>query len=539
MSTDSRVCVATHTLIGTVVMLAGCSSGTGTDTAAQRIGPSDPNACAALLAAERPNVEVLSATPMQTSARPPTAAGGAGEPLRVAHCKVAGTIDGSINFELLLPSAWNGKLVMGGGGGYVGSVQNQAQGGLSAGPTPLERGYATVGTDTGHSANGLDASWALNNRAAQENFAFRAVHRTAEVAKAITATYYDQAPARSYFMGCSRGGGQALIEAQRYPDDFDGIVAAAPVIEWAGTMAGFLQNEQAVFPDPNDLTSPVISADNRKLLAAALRSSCDVQDGIADGILNDPRTCGFDPKSLPRCTAGAAPECLTDAQLGAIETIYRGPQVEGQRVHPGFPFGGEDDPGGWDLWITQRTPTLPGAPNLHYAFGTQFAKNFVFADPDWSYAGYDFADWRERTADAAALLNATDADLSKFNAHGGKLIIWHGWSDSALTALRTIDYYQSLAEKNSLVRLTSRLFLLPGVEHCGAGPGPDRADWLTTLEQWVEQGVAPDQVTVAKDDAQGRVTMERSVCAYPLMAEYDGKGEPNRATSYACAGPRQ
>ena len=165
--------------------------------------------------------------------------------------------------------------------------------------------------------------------------------------------------------------------------------------------------------------------------------------------MNDPRSCAFAPQSLPRCAAGAAPECLTDAQLGAIQTIYRGPQIGGQSVHPGFPFGGENDPGGWDLWITQQTPALPGTANLHYAFGTQFAKNFVFGDPGWSYAGYDFADWRERTADAAALLNATDADLSKFNAHGGKLILWHGWSDSALTALRTIDYYQALAEKNS------------------------------------------------------------------------------------------
>jgi hypothetical protein len=518
--------------------VAACSQD---KTVAPRVAVVEPAACGALSSAQEPNVAIREAVSLAISERETQPPAVGVQRLDVPHCKVSGTIDGAIEFELLLPNEWNGKLVMGGGGGFVGSVQNQAQDGLGAGPTPLERGYATVGTDTGHSGDVTDASWALNDAEAQENFAHRAVHRTAEVSKAMVAEYYRHGVDRSYFFGCSRGGGQAMIEAQRYPDDFDGIIAAAPVLDWTGANGAFIRDQQAIFPDPNDLSSPVITADNRKLLANALRASCDTRDGVADGIINDPPSCGFDPKSLPRCAAGLAADCVTEAQLAAIQAVYGGLNVGGEQLYPGFPFGGEDDAGGWDLWITKTNPPAlaPGLPNLHYAFGTQFVKNFVFADPSWSYAGYDFADWRERAAPAAKLLNATDPDLGRFAGHGGRLIIWHGWSDSALPASRTVEYYTALAERSSLVRLSARLFLLPGVAHCAGGPGPDRADWLTVLEQWVEHGVAPDEVVLTKSDAQGKTVMERPVCAYPLTAKYLGGGDPNRASSYVCVAPAQ
>ena len=455
----------------------------------------------------------------------------------VPNCKVTGTIDGSIKFELLLPRAWNGKFMMGGGGGFVGNVENQAQAGFSAGATPLERGYATSGTDTGHTGDGLDASWALGNAEAKENFAHRAVHRTAEVSKKVIDEYYDDKPERSYFLGCSRGGGQALISAQRYPDDFDGIIAGAPVYDWPGTTAGFLRNQQAVFPDPTDLTTPVITADNRKLVADALKQACDGLDGVEDGVFRDPRLCQFAPENLPLCKTEAAADCLTEPQLAAIQTIYRGPIAGGQRLHPGFPFGGEADPQGWDMWITQADPpVLPaGVPNLHFAFGTQFAKYFVFDDPSWTYANFDLEGWRARTADLGKLLNATNPDLSKFRDRGGKLILWHGWSDSALSASTSIEYYENVQRQDDTLRNYLLMYMLPGVAHCGGGPGADRVDWITALEHWVEQGVAPEGIIATKTGAQGAPPLERKVCAFPQAALLNEAGDASAPSSYSCA----
>ncbi len=519
-------------------VLAACSP---SKDARPHVATAAPNACASLASAALPGVAIREAAPLAVSERQTSPPAVGVQKLAVPHCRVAGTIDGTIGFELLLPDDWNGKFIMGGGGGFVGSVQNQAQDGLGLGPTPLERGYATAGTDTGHTGAVTDASWARDDAQARENFAHRAVHRTAEVSKKLVADYYRHDVNRSYFFGCSRGGGQAMIEAQRYPDDFDGIIAASPVLDWVGAMGGFIRDQQAIFPNPADVTSPVITADNRKLLAAALKQTCDAQDGVADGIISDPPSCKFDPATLPRCTAGSSAACITDAQLNAIQAVYGGLEVGGEQLYPGFPFGGENDPGAWDLWITQRNPPAlgPGVPNLHYAFGTEFVRNFVFHDPNWSYAGYDFADWRERTAGVAALLNATDTDLSKFARRGGKLILWHGWADPALPATRSVEYYTAVAGENPLVRLSFRMFLLPGVAHCAGGPGPDRADWLTTLEQWVEKGTVPDTVLMTKSDAQGRTVMQRPACAYPLQARYNGSGDPNLAASYTCVGPAQ
>ncbi|MEO8467596.1 MAG: tannase/feruloyl esterase family alpha/beta hydrolase [Gammaproteobacteria bacterium] len=517
--------------------IAACSPAANTPPS---VATATPGACASLAAAKLTGVAIRESVALDVTDRPMSPPAVGVQRLKVPHCKVTGTIDGSIGFELLLPNAWNGKFLMGGGGGFVGNVQNQAQDGLSAGPTPLERGYATVGTDTGHTALLTDASWARNDPEARENFAHRAVHRTTEVSKAIAASYYKHAVDRSYFFGCSRGGGQAMVEAQRYPDDFDGIIAGAPVLDWVGAMGAFVRNQQAIFPDPTHLESPVITADNRNLLATALKNTCDAQDGVADGILDDPLSCKFDPASLPRCAAGPSAECVTDAQLAAINQVYSGLTIGGEHVYPGFPLGGENVPGNWDLWITQTNPPAlgPNVPNLHYAFGTQFVKNFVFGDANWSYAGYDFADWPARTAELATLLNATDANLSRFAGHGGRLILWHGWSDPALPATRSVDYYNAVATQNPLVRLSARMFLLPGVAHCSGGLGPDRADWLTTLEQWVEKGVAPDQVVMTKNDAQGKTVMQRPACAYPLAAVYTGGGDPNVAASYTCVGPQ-
>ena len=300
---------------------------------------------------------------------------------------------------------------MGGGGGFVGSVENSALAPMSGG-NALERGFATVGTDTGHTGTAIDASWALDNEEAEVNFGHRAIHRTTEVAKEIIVDYYAHPIEYSYFIGCSRGGGQAMIEAQRYPDDYDGIVAMAPAYSWPRFGTGFLQIEQHVYPNPEDLSEPVITDENRALLEREILSRCDASDGVEDGLLTDPRTCDFDPADLA-CSGAADSSCLTADQLEAVRAIYSGPEIDGQQVFAGFPFGGENDPGGWDTWITGGEDRFgPGIPNLHWAFGTEMFKYLIFDDPDFDYSRYDFANWESDIAAADRLLSAVETDLS-------------------------------------------------------------------------------------------------------------------------------
>ncbi|HUF76570.1 MAG TPA: tannase/feruloyl esterase family alpha/beta hydrolase [Longimicrobiales bacterium] len=455
-----------------------------------------------------------------------------------AHCAVTGTIDAEIRFELLLPlpEAWNGRFVMGGGGGFVGTLDNQAMT-LYANPeTPLARGFATVGTDTGHRGNVVDASWALERDDREVNFAHRAIHVTAEAAKTVIRLHYGRDIDYSYFLGCSRGGGQAMMESQRYPDDFDGIVAGAPAFDWPGVGAHFVQVQQAMYPNATELSRPVVTAETRELLAAAILEACDDLDGLADGILNDPRDCDFRPEDLPVCGSDAGEGCVTPAELQAIQVVYRGATSGGELIYPGFPFGGEDDPGGWGSWVAGPAGLFPGLPTYQFAFGTQLYKYLVFDDPDWDYTAYDFSTWRSDTRDAAELLNATDTDLSAFEVAGGKLILWTGWSDHALSALKTIDYYEEVLAEDPGAEEYLRLFLAPGVLHCSGGPGPDRVDWLGAVQRWVEDGQAPERVLAWKSGAGGAIEMQRPLCAYPMEARYAGSGDPKQEESFTCGG---
>ena len=455
-----------------------------------------------------------------------------------AHCRVTGVIETEINFELLLPDDWNGRFLMGGGGGFVGSVQNQARSLYAHGGSPLQRGYATAGTDTGHTGNGIEAGWALDHPERQENFGHRAVHLTAETAKSIIAHYYARPTDYAYFVGCSRGGGQAMMESQRYPDDFDGIVAAAPAYDWTGITAGFVQNQQAIYPD-GDLDAPLLTAATLELLGSSILAACDADDGVEDGMLADPRRCGFDPADLPRCAGDrSAADCVTAAQLAAIRTVYDGPTSNGEPIYHGFNYGGEHEAGGWDAWVVgSEQRRAPGIPNAQYGFGTELFKYFVFGDPDWDYTGYDFSTWKDDVAETAAILDATDTDLSRFRDAGGKIIYWTGWSDLALAPLGTIDYYERLAAGDPAARDYARLYMLPGVLHCAGGPGPDRVDWVEAIRTWVEDGRAPERLLAAKVGGDGRVTMTRPVCPHPQVAVYDGSGDPHDAGSFACATP--
>ena len=449
------------------------------------------------------------------------------------HCKVTGVIGPEINFELLLPDTWNGKFLMGGGGGFVGSVQNAAL----RFSDPLQRGYATVGTDTGHQATGVDASWALHNLERVVNFGHAAVHRTAEMSKAIAHLYYGQAVGQSYFFGCSRGGGQALMEAQRYPADFDGIIAGAPAFNWPGIAAQGVQTQQAMYPNPADVSQAVVTQDNLQLLQREILAACDALDGLADGILNDPRDCGFDLSAIPACTEDVpAKGCFTDAQRLAVQTIYDGPRdATGKQVIAGFPFGGEAEPQGWVPWIVGGpAPIAPGVPTLQAGFSNGIFKYFIHQDPDWQYTEETFENYTEVSALAGSVLNATDTDLSAFKSAGGKLLMWHGWADPALSALVSTDYYENVAAGDPQVEDYFRFFLMPGVLHCAGGPGPSIVDYLTTLEDWVEKGQAPEQMTAYFADADGKPVGSRPLCAYPKRAIYSGSGDDRQLENFVC-----
>jgi feruloyl esterase len=465
------------------------------------------------------------------------------------HCKVAGVIGPEIHFELLLPDEWNGKFAMGGGGGFVGSVVNTS---LMLGS--LQAGYATVGTDTGHQGHPLDASWALNNMERIVNFGHQAVHRTAVTAKALTRAYYQNDIARSYFTGCSRGGGQALMEAQRYPEDFDGIVSGAPAYNWPMLGAMATQINQVMYPDPKDIEAAVVGPKEQELIESSYLEKCDEQDGIKDGILNDPRQCKFDVATL-LCKGKKTDSCLSKEQLAAVKVIYDGPKDEkGNAMFYGFPFGGENSIGGWPRWLTGGMKyqadldefqggvdvgdiEAPIAPNLFYAFGNGIMKYFVYNDPEWTYNNYNFDTFHKDAELVAATLNATNPDLSAFRERGGKLIMYTGWSDAAITAHGTIGYYKDVLAHNETAANDVRLFMMPGVEHCFGGPGPSWVNYLTEIDKWVETGKAPEQVVAYWLDEKFQPAGSRLLCAYPKIAKYDGKGDTRDVSSFSCADP--
>ena len=439
-------------------------------------------------------------------------------PHAAAYVEVKGVIGGDIRFELLLPDAWNGRLIMGGGGGFVGSVQNMAR-------DSVNRGYATIGTDAGHEWQpGYMGGWAYDNVEAQLNFGYLAVHRTAELAKAVIRSYYDSDAAFSYFSGCSRGGGQAMMEAQRFPEDFDGIVAGAPAFDWPGVAAMAVAIQKVLYPDPEHLDRTALDKETLKTLQQAIIDQCDAQDGLKDGIVQDPPSAHFDLSKVSG---------LTDEQRKAVEAIYAGAHNDKGLIYPGYTPGAECDPDQWLVWIVGPMPAMAKdhAPDLMFAFGTQIFKYLVFNNPDWNYSTYDFSNFERDTHLAASYLDATNANLDAFKARKGKLIIWHGWADPALPPQKTIDYYRQVQAHDSSAGDYCRLFMVPGCLHCGGGPGASDVDWLSAIVDWVEHGKAPDRL-IASKSAHGKIVLTRPLLGYPATSVYNGSGDPNSADSF-------
>jgi hypothetical protein len=508
---------------------------------------SGSDACKGLSRLDLPKAQVVSAEAVPAGGFTPPANGPSGEPsiykALAAFCRVevkaTPSADSDIKVEVWMPiHGWNGKLRGQGNGGFAGAINFRGMG------VALGQGYATAGTDTGHSGQATDASWALGHPEKVTDFGYRGIHSMTQVAKAAIKAFYGRIPQRSFFGSCSNGGRQALMEAQRFPEDYDGILAGAPANSWTHLLSKALADAQATTVDPGSYIS------SRKLaaIAAAVNSACDAQDGVADGVLNDPRRCPFDASTL-LCKGGETDACLTAPQVTALKKLYAGPRdSKGRLIFPGYVPGAEEGGGGWGTWITGSAP----GKSLLFAFGTGYFANMVYERADWDYRGANLElSVKAAEEKTAQKLDATDPSLAAFKARGGKLILYHGWNDPAISALGTIGYYESVVSRLGRPEADAfaRLYLVPGMQHCGDGPGPNsfgqsgegpmdpRRNVMAALEQWVEKGNAPAAIVATKyvnDEPAKGVQSTRPLCPYPQSARYKGPGDPKDAASFSC-----
>ncbi len=501
------------------------------------------NDCAGLAKLTLTNTTITSAESVAAGAFSPPG----GKPMSgiPAFCRVAGVSkpspESEIQFEVWMPAAaWNGKFQGVGNGGFAGAIEYMQLG------NAVSHGYATASTDTGHHAGGTDARWAAGHPEKIVDFGYRAIHLTAVNAKAVIAAFYGKEPARSYFSSCSNGGRQALMEAQRFPADFDGIAAGAPANYWTHLLSNAVWDLQALQSDKDSYIPP----NKLPAITAAALAACDAADGLKDNLIENPARCRFDPSTL-LCAGAETDTCLTAPQLTALKKLYAGGRMsDGAQLFPGYSPGGEAEPGGWALWITGSAPSH----SLMYAFGTQFFINMLYNDPAWDFHSFT-VDRDTKNADdkLAGALNATNPDLSRFEARGGKLILYHGWSDAAIAPRNTINYYESVTAKmgSGKVHDFVRLFMAPGVQHCFGGSGPNSFGQLgptgadpdhdidAALEQWVEKGVAPERIIATKRasdlNASSAVVRTRPLCSWPLVARYKGTGSVDDAANFTCA----
>jgi feruloyl esterase len=320
------------------------------------------------------------------------------------------------------------------------------------------------------------------------------------------------------------------MEAQRYPEDFDGIVAGAPAFSWPATGAKAIKECQTNYPNAKNSSEPIITADNLKLLQEIVLRQCDKLDGLNDNILNEPSKCHIDFTKLPICQGEiSGKDCFTKNQLVAIRAIYDPLTVNDKLIYPGFPFGLEAEPGGMDLWITGTSPFLK--PSAHNYFGQGIFKYLVFNDPNWDYTKYDFENFFQETKYASSYLDATSIDYTGLKNRKGKMIMFHGWNDPAVSAYSTVQHYEGAMKLDKDLQSYIRLFLLPGVLHCAGGRGPDNIDWVKLIQDWVEKGNAPERVIFSKI-VDGKVAITRPVYPYPKVATYSGKGDANQEKSF-------
>lgn len=454
-----------------------------------------------------------------------------------ASCEVKGTVAPQIQFDVFLPTTtWRQRYLQLGCSSFCGNIDFFAD--ATDGCVPLNRGDFVLATNNeGHvGVSGFDATFGADPQL-RVDFGYRADHVVALVAKRLIALYYGQGPRYSYFDGCSQGGHEGLTEAQRYPHDFDGIVAGAPASLFTSLIAFSTSWHATANTDAQG--RPILSAAKLPALHAAALRECDARDGLADGQIDDPRACSFDPGSL-RCPTGTdSANCLTDAQIVAVRKLYDGPRDEqGRRLYPGGEAVGSE--ANWARWVT---PTAAGDPAVAANNATNALKYLLYpsARPSATLQDlhYDSATFREINQQAG-IYDASDPDLTAFRAAGGKLLLWHGWADPAISPYGTIAYYHALTGRMGGTAATqrfARLFMLPGVSHCGDGQGPDAIDALTPTLAWVENGVAPDRLVATKYQDDGTVLRTRPVYPYPTVARYAGSGSVDDAANFAPTAP--
>jgi feruloyl esterase len=484
--------------------------------------------CADLKSARVPKTVVAVAERVQAGAFQPPAAPAFGPPPDFsglpAFCRVAGTIrataESDIRFELWLPEQWNGKFMQTGNGGAAGAIVYDSL------VDPLKRGYAVANTDTGHQGGLGDFAWAANQPQKLVDYQYRAVHELTVAGKALSVAHYGRPADRSYFVGCSTGGRQGLKEAQRYPEDYDGIVAGAPASNWSALMALSISIQR-------NIGAEGLSADKLGVLKEAAIAACDAHDGVVDRVITNTAACNFDPASL-QCAAGATGQCLSSTEVEGAKRIYAGVvDASGQVVMPGT------GPGSEPLWAAYASPA--------FSIGTNYFRNVVAKDPGWDPATFevdrDVA--RLEAADDGAA-KAMNPDLSDFVDRGGKLIVYHGTADGLIPYENSVNYHESVVEELGQRKADDsvRLYLVPGMDHCSGGEGAFAVDWLTPLERWIENGEEPGPLPA---EHTGRAApgvpgppptpsepFTRPVCPYSQVPTYRGTGDTADAVSFEC-----
>lgn len=450
------------------------------------------------------------------------------------HCQVDGHVavpGNQVNVRVGLPENWNGKFLFIGVGGLGGQLGNLRQG--------LERGYATATTDTGHLAS--DPGWG-SNRAKEVDYGHRGTHVTTLAGKDLTESFYGRALSKAYFNGCSNGGRQALMEVQRYPTDFDGIIAGDPA-----TGTPMQMGRGLVFQKMLASADAYLPQAKVELIAKSTLAACDATDGLKDGLITDPSKCTFKIESL-KCKTGDGPNCLNAKQFDVVQQIYGGYRLpSGDTYAYGFPFGHEGGATGWQAWINGSVPPSK-QPDGSLVFTEKLPSGYGLSDFNFQKLSTDEDDpafhWRTfnlakdlpRLKVMSDILSPLDPDLRPFKARGGKLLMYHGWSDPAISALGTIDYFNRVGKVvGSPQDLDAfvKLFLVPGMHHCSGGPGPNEFDALTALENWVEKGQAPASM-LATHKTDGKVDRTRPLCPHPQVATYTGSGPVDDAASFVC-----
>jgi feruloyl esterase len=458
-----------------------------------------------------------------------------------AYCKVSGLLEPEIAFEVSLPARWNGRFYMIGNGGHAGeSLEDPMRTAQRSGA--LQRGFAFAQTNTGHDAKREPgATFVLSNPEKAIDYAYRAVHLTATTAKAITRTYYAAPISHSYWNSCSNGGRQGLIEAQRYPADFDGLIVNAPWVDQTGFTLGAMWNQKAV-------AGAALTPAKLALLATRVMERCDAIDGLKDGLIDDPRKCDFDAhRDVAACPTGTdTADCLTTAQADAIMKIYGGPQANGRPLFPGYmpgseavmpPAFGNGPP--TSAWMNLIVPATPDAKTGDFSLAENTMRYLVFTPPrpDYDYRTFDF-DHDAHLLDAwRRQVSAADTNLAAFRGRGGKLLMTYGWADQVLQPLAGVQYYEAASARNGPATADFfRLFMVPGMTHCAGGLGPDRFDSVTAIVDWVEKNKAPDSLRASKVVGD-RVVRSRPLCPYPQIARYSGQGSIDDASNFSCTKP--